>query len=320
MALEMIKAIQEHRERYLDLFQDKSLACIDLETTGLDGSKPLEQITQIFVQEVGGEEMHLSPIKLLAANVERLKEEMAREEPLDDTSLHWVLALNQHSPEFKFKKDIPGTPEEETKGAVLIGEDQDGEDLYREFNIPQKLTEEELDRLLERQAEYLTEEQALRSLAEWWDSRKNDVCVFGHNVLTFDVPFIRNRGNLYGLSYAEVPLIDTLWLNRLLIIPLLVTIKRSLPVGDKITGWYNGLHVHGKKFLSSLQTLRQVFGLGGEEGAHTAKEDVRVTIALLKFQRWFLENLSPPVKEDHLLYDLFIDIMDETLTYYKKYL
>jgi len=322
MIKKSLQSILDEKENYVKRYTSgKKMVCLDIETTGLKGENPLTQVTQLFLQEqTGYQEVLIHPIRLLPENVEKLREEVSQEGHLDDSSLHWVLSLNKHHPLFKYQKDIPGVPEEETKNSILIGEDEDGESIYRTYDIPRKLTDQEFQEFLVEQENYPTEEEALSTLYTWWEGAGEEICVFGHNVIMFDIPFLNSRGSLYGYSFKELHVLDTIWINRLLLLPMLIALKRSVPIGSRMTGWYEGLHVYGKKYSSSLQDLRRVFNLCQDGEAHTAKDDVRTTIELLAFQGKFIDKVSPVIAEDTLIHDLFIDIMEETMQYYKKYI
>ena len=116
------------------------------------------------------------------------------------------------------------------------------------------------------------EEQALMDFAEWVVIAQPNFIV-GHNCKNFDLRFIRERCEKYGLCFntLNAEIIDTLSLAR-------------------------QLNKQGKIKTANCQqlTLAQFFGI--EYSAHSALEDVKALIQI--YQK--LKTLSAPARRDEL--------------------
>jgi DNA polymerase III alpha subunit (gram-positive type) len=319
-------------EKYMEVgvsfpeaLKDQSFMVFDLETTGLDGDHA--QVTQVAGAIVNGTTFEVSSefyrrIRLtdragkFPNNVLRLNEEVASHREQGTDSIHWVLTYNKHHPLFRFQDEILKddldagkiTQEEYTRllpatqGTMQNGTWPDGNPRMKKFSLPRVLTRDQLEEFLDDDADNGVEEEVALSDFYLWMEEQGVTKAAGHNAHIFDKKFITKRAGMYDLMGFWIPVTDTMWISRLIFLPALRAMAES---GDaeatfiitKLNVWKNI-----DRLSSSLQDLREAFGVEGGE-AHNAQGDVRTNILVLKamvekMQAWNIQLIPGGAAHD----------------------
>lgn len=285
-----INYFKAHQPVDLDIarqLSNKTFALFDLETTGFYGDEK-DQLTQIgslcvngnTLEQVG--EAFNSKARLNEFHLNRFRQEMAKEG--DDPgyqSIHWILALNNYHPLNTFT-DV-------TLKAELNNEDDSV--FYKDYQMARKLSKNELESFISDQQHLPTEEQMLADFEGWCLIHKVNFGM-GHNAEQFDKKFLNDRLAAHGRKPWKIPVIDTMWLVRLLLNPAILALRDSGDQDGKYLAVKLATKKNPEKLSSRLQDLRDVMGVEGGL-AHDAVGDVRTNLQVLKWVIRFLKEKSP---------------------------
>lgn len=300
------KAYQKLEPSFHQRMSGKKFIIFDLETTGFDGSS--SQITQIAAAVVDGstlevQETFCKRVRLSESNLALLRLEIKNDEYEKKESLHWVLTFNHYHKSFVTKKcqlEERLLNEEMTKeefdekvkkaiGTRIKYNDCNGDPVYEEYDIAAQVAEEDIIAIEEEEQLLLSEKEVLQEFASWINE-KNVNRFIGHNILNFDCKFLALRMKENNIELVKNCIItDTLWLSRLLFIPVVKALKGTSKIANEL---YSSLldQKNQKYLLSTLQDLRKAFNIECDLLSHDASSDIIINLMILNKMIDFLDS------------------------------
>ena len=224
---------------------------------------------------------------------------------LDRYSVHAAMSINGYHPHFQYEKDAEGNMlEVETQGT--------GKHEGRVFKNPHihKLVPDQLKEVEDFSSKLVGEREAIETFLRYCSTHQATF-LCGHNITTFDIPFLKHRMQYHGIE-GGLPekSFDTLYYARQVLVPALQSLdaladslstseagKEQVAAVRKVLA---GLRKEDGYVSGKLQDLAGAFKVQGDI-AHDAMEDVRSNIRVLKSMNDFLHNFrdaleSEPVK------------------------
>lgn len=276
----------------------------DLETSGLANDKG-NQVTQIAatIISVPGYNSLGSSLNLKARLTPRTESRLEYEvesvdKPLKGYSPHGALAINQYHPHFQPEID-PATGEQ-----IVDEVTGDNGTVYKNKRF-KRLTPGQL-REVKRHSDALPEEEDVLKEFQGFCAKHNVKGYIGHNIQSFDIPFINSRLELYNLpTLHDAPLYDTVVFSRMAFIPALQTLKylsdsiKADTDGDEneVDRIYKILAKGGPHVSSQLQDLREALGVAGGT-AHDAMGDVETNVLVLRALDDFMDTYARTLEKE----------------------
>ena len=165
--------------------------------------------------------------------------------------------------------------------------EKDNQKTWRPLKEPQDLLK--LTRYGEKGRKYITEEDCLKQFMAYVDGLGGDVVLCAQNA-AFDMRMISGRGKKYGLQMKQYPVIDTLKLLQLHLMPLMRTLRKE---DEEAEAFLDKTRTKGARggfyYSSSLGKVADAFNISIDEW-HNAYADVKMMMGVMAEMHAFISK------------------------------
>ena len=156
--------------------------------------------------------------------------------------------------------------------------EKENQKSWRPLDEPQDLLK--LTRYGEKGRQYITEEDCLEQFIEFVEGLGGNVVLCAQNA-AFDMRMLSGRAKKYGLTMPRHPVIDTMKLLQLHLMPLMRTLRKE---DEEAAVFLDKTRTKGKRggfyYSSSLGKVADAFNISIDEW-HNAYADVKMMMAVL---------------------------------------